>query len=209
MTSGAVQRPVGYRLVVPDGWRRIEAGEEHRERHVARLVAEQFSGVDHLPHVRRRLQDSLLAYVARAWEDGAVELYLSVLRAGPLPLSSSLVVSYLPGPERGTLEEQDHQQMLLSAAREERADRQVTDVRLLTSPEGWAVRRLVDREAPAGGDALGQALGPNPTFGVDWFHPVPGSSGATLLLSFSSPLLPLRADLTALFDTVATTLAWT
>jgi hypothetical protein len=209
VTTVPTERPGGYRLVVPPGWYRIDSDEGRRPRDVHRFVADQFAGTDHLPQVRRQLEASLVDHVAKAAEEGALEMYLSALRVGPVPVSSSLVVSFLPGPGLADEpDEEDLKQMLLLAARQE-AEGVVADARLLTWDDGWAVRRVVHRQAPTGDDDLGQQLGPAPTFGVDWFRPVPGTRGATLLLAFSSPLLPVEEQLTELFDTIAGTLTWT
>jgi hypothetical protein len=187
---------------------RIDAGEDRRARDVARFVRDRFKGTDHLPQVRRRLEESLLAHVERADQEGALELYLSTEQVGGLPLSSSLVVTFLPGPGGAEVADGDLQEMLLAAA-EEAGEDVVVDRRLVTWEGGWAVRRLVERAAPSGDDPLGRELGPAPTFGVEWFRPIPGTGGDSLLLAFSSPLLPVRDALTELFDTVAGSLVWT
>jgi hypothetical protein len=106
------------------------------------------------------------------------------------------------------VDEASHQEMLLRAARTD-PEGVVADARLMTWDDGWAVRRVVHRQAPAGDDDLGRELGPTPTFGVEWYRPIPSGRGATLLLAFSSPLLPLEGELTGLFDTIAATLVWT
>lgn len=209
MTTSPTERPAGYRLVVPPGWHRIDPTEERRLRDVRRIVGEQFAGTDNQPHLRRQIESSLLDHVARAAEDGALEVYLSTLRVGAFPLSGSLVVTLVPRPRvAAELDDADHQEMLLAAARET-ADGVVDDVRLVTWDDGWAVRRVVHRQAPAGDDPLGTELGPAPTFGVEWYRPIPRGDGATLLLAFSSPLIPIEQELTELFDTIAATLVWT
>jgi hypothetical protein len=44
--SGSVAPPNDYRLLLPEGWFRVDIGPELRERSVDALVSRQFEGVD-------------------------------------------------------------------------------------------------------------------------------------------------------------------
>ncbi len=171
--------PVDYELLLPEGWFRIGIEPGSRERSVDALVDRRFDGVDNAPHLKRRLREELLAQAGAAYDQGGIELYLSMQRAGALTVPASLLVTLLP-PGRAS----------------EAADATVVDL-----AAGTALRRR--GRAGADGDG-GEAL---PSVTLDYQLPVPGT-GTQMLLTFSTPLVQIADAMVELFDAVAGSLRW-
>ncbi|MFH8973031.1 hypothetical protein [Streptomyces sp. NPDC017890] len=47
--------PADYRLLMPEGWFRLDIDPERRERSVDALVNRRFEGMDNVPHIKRQL----------------------------------------------------------------------------------------------------------------------------------------------------------
>lgn len=183
MTAPA--RPRDYRLIVPDGWFRVDLTPGAREQAVAALIRRQFRGVDNAPQVKAEARQNLLAVAEDAFRNGGIELYVSLQTAAGFPLSAALVITLTPPPadDRATVSPARLADALAGNGRE---------VTVTELPAGPAVR--VRREDP-------------PVTSVDLHIPVP-ASGAYLLLSFSTPLVPLASALVGMFDAIAGTLRW-
>lgn len=212
---GQEQRPAGYRLVTPKDWVRIPLETGPRERAIGALVDRQFAGQDHLPHLRRGVAEELETQARAAHEAAGVEMYVSAMVLGPVPVTVSLVVSLVPGPESGRVLDEEALEVLAEelVVEPEDADgrRRVegADVRRLPGV-GPALRSTSTTTVPAAPEQVeGFDTGAFDTFGVDWFVPVPHGTGELLLLSYSSPMMPLRESLEGLCDTVTATLVWT
>ncbi|MEU0769127.1 hypothetical protein ACWDN6_18730 [Streptomyces albogriseolus] len=171
--------PVDYELLLPDGWFRIGIEPASRERSVGALVDRRFGGVDDAPHFKRRLRDDLLEQAAAAYDQGGIELYLSMQQAGALTVPASLLVTLLP-PGRVS----------------EAADASVVE---LAAGTAWRRRGCTDA-APDDSEAL-------PSVTLDYQVPVPGT-GTHLLLTFSTPLVQIADAMVELFDAVAGSLRW-
>ncbi|MZF86804.1 hypothetical protein [Streptomyces sp. SID5643] len=194
--------PTDYRLLLPEGWFRVHIGPELRERSVDALVSRQFEGVDNAPHLKRQLRESLLAQAAAAFRDGGIELYLSLQKAGALTIPASLLVTLLPLTGGDQPSAQD-----IAARLSVDEELEVTVVDLSSGP---AVRTLrstgqADRPAPAGVPGSPDETLPSVT--VDYQLPIPGA-GASLLLTFSTPLIQIAEAMVQLFDAVAASLVW-
>lgn len=183
--DGAVS---GYRLVLPDGWFRVDLAPGLRERSVNELVRRQFAGIDNAPHLKAQARRELLAKAEAARAAGGLEMYLSLQQAAGIPLSASLVILLVPPPGTGTVTARD---LARSLAGDER---QATTVEL---PAGQAVRVLRREQSQ---DASESAI-------LELLVPVP-HSGEWLLLAFAAPLGPLVPALTKLFDAIGATLRW-
>ena len=178
-------RPNDYRLILPEGWFRINLEPGTREKAVAALAERQFRGVDDAPHLKAEVREKLLATAQDAFRNGGIELYVSLQTAAGFPLSAALVVTLTPP--------HGHDLVAVSPARlAETLNGDGRQVTLMELPAGQAVR--VRREDP-------------PVTNLDIHIPVPDSS-AYLLLSFSTPLAPLAGALTGMFDAIASTLRW-
>jgi hypothetical protein len=181
--------PGDYRLVLPDGWFGIDLEPGTREKAAAALIERQFRGADNIPHLKAEARDKLLATAADAYRNGGIELYVSLQAAAGLPLPAALVVTLTPP---------------------------AADARVTVTPEILAARLSGDTsgggevtiaELRAGRAVRVRRFDP-PITSLDLHIPVPGSS-AWLLLSFSTPLVPLADALVGLFDAIAGTLRWT
>jgi hypothetical protein len=180
-----MSRPGDYRLILPDGWFRIDLEPGSREKSVAALVERQFHGADNAPHLKREARQKLLATADNAFRSGGIELYVSLQTAAGFPLSAALVVTLTPPHEQDQVMVTPDRlaEILVGSGRQ---------VSIMDLPAGQAVR--VRSEHP-------------PVTNLDIHVPVPGSS-AYLLLSFSTPLAPLAGALVEMFDVIAGTLRW-
>jgi hypothetical protein len=178
-------RPADYRLILPEGWFRIDLEPGSREKSIATLVQRQFRGADDAPHLKQEARQKLLATAHDAFRNGGIELHVSMQTAAGFPLSAALVVTLTPPHE--------HDQVMITPARlAETLTRDGRQVTIMDLPAGQAVR---------------VRNGEPPVTNLDIHIPVPGSS-AYLLLSFSTPLAPLADALVGMFDAIAGTLRW-
>ncbi|MDJ0464423.1 hypothetical protein [Streptomyces sp. H27-C3] len=189
-------RPTDYSLVVPDGWFQLALAPDVRDSGIVALADQQFRGVDNAPHIKKQLMRDLQKKTKEAYKAGGVELYLSTLTIGSLPLASSLLVS-IPSPEEFPRCSDPHELA-------EHLDHDVGDVRVVElAVAGWAVRQRL-REAPDPAAQMGNSL---PTTTLTYYCPIPAST-YWLMLNFSTPLEPLADRMVELFDVVAGTLHW-
>ncbi|MFD3821823.1 hypothetical protein [Streptomyces sp. NPDC058625] len=188
--------PKDYNLVVPDGWFKLSLDPELRDRHIIALAEHQFRGIDHAPLLKDQVMRELRKTAKDAYRAGGLELYLSTLQVGPLPLSSSLLISF---PVPGTMPESSSTQEVAGALSRRGADARVVTL----TAAGRAVREF-RAESASPSTQLGNEL---PTTTVKYYVPVPATD-EWLILSFSTPLDPLAHQMTGLFDAVANTLHW-
>jgi len=184
--------PARLTLVTPEDWYRLPLLEEQRlRRGVAELVDRQFRGKDDRPTLRRELVDALLEQAHRAREGGGVDMYLSDLPIGGVPLALSLVVSLVP--LRADVTDLE----ALAPGFDDGVQATVVEL-----PAGRALRRqrVEARDAPE------LAVTQLDTLLVDYLLPGPGETA--LLLTFSSPLVPVAEALAELFEAVAGTVQW-
>jgi hypothetical protein len=173
--------PRDYAIVLPDTWSQIPLEPGSRERTIRELVARQFAGLGSVPELKAQLRRLLAERAEAAWRIGGIELYLSLMTAGPLPLAASLVIRLLPPPPTGPL----------------------------TAEEVASTRGGVDRPAEIRELRAGAAVFSQPQPGsLDVLVQVP-VSGAWLLLSFATPVEALAEPMLALFTAIAQTLRWT
>ncbi|MEU6176398.1 hypothetical protein [Streptomyces coeruleorubidus] len=195
--------PVDYRLLLPTGWFRLRIDPEGRERSVDALLDRKFEGTDDAPHIKRQLREELLAQATAAFQDGAIELYLSMQQAGPLTIPASLLVTLLPPPSGGLLP--NTADLAASLAADKGAH-----VSIVELSAGRAVRRRVTRgpsDRPVRDGVPVSADPVLPSVALDFQIPVPRTD-AHLLLSFSTPLVQIADPMVELFDAVAGSLTW-
>lgn len=135
-----------------------------------------------------------------AYKVGGIELYLSTLTIGPVPLASSLLIS-VPPPEEWP-ECSDAEELAGHLADGDIGEDGELGVAELEAA-GNAVRHR-RREAPDPAAQMGNTL---PTTTLTYYVPVPAST-QWLMLNFSTPVDPLADRMVELFDTVAGTLHW-
>lgn len=192
----------GYRIVTPVGWDRIPLDESRRGPAVERIVRRQFRGSDSAPHLRAQLARLLSAEASNAAEAGGIDLYVSNLLHGPVPLESTLITSVVPFGAVGSpgLDE------LAAELAAGDAERVVDVCGVADLPAGRAVRRSSVRRA--GSETVeDQRVEAPATFVVEWFVPTP-ECDRLLLLTFSTLLIPIRQAFAELFDAIAASLQW-
>ncbi|MDN3252553.1 hypothetical protein [Streptomyces sp. MA25(2023)] len=195
--------PADYRLLLPEGWFRLDIDPERRERSVDALVNRRFEGMDNVPHIKRQLRQDLLAQATAAFREGGIELYLSLQQAGPLTIPASLLVTFLPASSSGTTTSLEH--VATRLASDGQAEVEVVE---LAAGTAVRVRRATggpDQAPPAG--LPGKAEETLPSLTLDYQLSVPGTE-THLLLTFSTPLVQIADAMVELFDAVAGSLTW-
>ncbi|KOV59955.1 hypothetical protein ADL00_25445 [Streptomyces sp. AS58] len=190
------ETPQDYNLVIPDGWFKVSLDPEDRDRSISALAEQQFLGVDHAPHLKERVARQLQKTAKDAYRTGGMELYLSTLRVGSLPLSSALLIS-LPMP--GAMPRSSTVHDVADLLQQRGADVTVTQLPFA----GTAVREL-KTESGIPSIQLGNELS---TTKATYYVQVPASD-EWLVMTFSTPLDPLAEQMVGLFDAVARTLHW-
>lgn len=180
--------PADYRIAVPDSWFCVLLEPGQREQAVARLADQQLKNT---PKLRRQLRAQLERHAEAAYQAGGIELYLSLMRSGPVTVPASLLITLVPPPARGP-----------------------NDAKTLASVLGSRdpKQQIAEVKHPAG-PAL-QAIPNAPGLTLNEYIQVPGS-GAWLRLSFATPLASpaspvtgLAGPMRTLFETIAATLRW-
>jgi hypothetical protein len=181
--------PRDYRIALPDGWHRIPLEHGKRERAISDLIGQQFAGLDNLPRLKSRLRQHLADQAEAAWRVGGIELYLSLMSAGPIPLAASLVITLVSPPPGGPVQPHALAAVCVSPGR-------TAEQRKLPAGSAIFVRgRLADVSAET-----------RPT-NLEVHVQVPGS-GAWLLLSFATPVEQLAEPMLTLFEAIVATLRW-
>ncbi|WP_105975577.1 hypothetical protein [Streptomyces geranii] len=199
--------PADYQLLLPEGWFRVHIDPERRDRSVDALVERQFNGIDNAPQIKAQVRQELIDQATKAFEEGGVELYLSLQQAGPLTVPASLLIALGLPPQGGRLPALDDIAGRLAA--EGNAGREVSVVELAAGP-ALRVREEYDpaRDRPPTAEAQKEADYALPSVTLDYQVQVPGAE-ALLLLTFSTPLVQIADAMVDLFDAVAGSLSWT
>jgi hypothetical protein len=193
-SPGRTTPPRDYRIAVPEGWERIVLEPEAWEVQIAAIVEKQFKGVDNAPHLKAQLRDELRAQAEKGRVSGGLELYLSLMQVGNVPLPGGFLVSLIPPRDTPPPPLEDLAVALAADG---------ADVRLVDLPAG---RALVTRawEQPDPERQLGNT---SPVFHMSVQVAVPNTT-AFLLMSFSTPMAQLAEALADLFASIASTLRW-
>ncbi|MFD8815680.1 hypothetical protein ACFV23_30385 [Streptomyces sp. NPDC059627] len=188
LTDGELVPPADYGLVVPDGWFRIPLEPDGWKGPIRALTERVFDGRDDAVLLKREFSKALLARAEEGYENGGVELYISTTSIGPVPLSSSLLVTVVPPEQDFRLDARGRSQ-------------QIATVELpFVGPA--TMRRT--RTVPDADDSSGDQL---PVTVVDYAVGVPGTE-AVLLLTFSTPLDMFADAMVDLFEAVTKSLHW-
>ncbi|MFE7974659.1 hypothetical protein [Streptomyces shenzhenensis] len=193
--------PKDYNVVVPDGWFQLPLDPNDRDRGIAVLTERMFRGVDNAPHLKQQFMRDLQRKAKDAYNVGGTELYLSTMTVGPVPLSSSLLIS-VPEPDEWPHTSDAEELAEHLAGQDLREDGELGVAELAAA--GKAVRHRY-REAADPAAQMGNTL---PTTTVAYYVPIP-TTMRWLILNFSTPVDPLADRMVELFDTVADTLHWT
>ncbi|MEU5598126.1 hypothetical protein [Streptomyces sp. NPDC020298] len=182
--------PSDYGLIVPDGWFRVTLEPDEWKRSIRALVEKTFEGQDDAVTLKRELKRALRARAEEAYGNGGVEFYVSTTSIGPLPLSSSLLVTIVPAG----------QDLGLAVSAQVRTQ-QVDEIMLpFVGPATRRRRRMVPQSDDSSGNQLPVTL-------VDYAVRVP-QTNAFLLLTFSTSLDPFAEAMVELFEAVAKSLHW-
>jgi hypothetical protein len=172
--------PRDYAITVPDSWALIPLEPGVREKAISALIRRQFAGTPGAAGVKAALRRHLTDLAEAAWQTGGIEFYLSLMKAGPLPIPASLLITLIPPPPTGPV---PVEAMTVEAKKRDRS------AQIIRAAAGTVVRAQTSATD------------------LSFYFPVPGS-GAWLLLAFSGPDGPLSPVMAELFDAIAATLRW-
>jgi hypothetical protein len=172
--------PRDYAITVPGSWALIPLKPGDREKAIGALIRRQFADVPGAAGVKAALRRHLTDLAEAAWQAGGIEFYLSLMKAGPVPLAASLLVTLIPPSPSGPVPAQ---------AIAEEAKKRDRSARIIQMPAGTCVRAETSATS------------------LSFYFLVPGS-GAWLLLAFSGPDGPLGPAMLELFEAIAGTLRW-
>lgn len=208
MTDGT-QRPGGYTIVLPPGWRRIplRGGAASTDKAVRKAVSETLRTLprevprDRLAAFRAESEGRLLRMAEKVRQQGGVDLYLPVQAMRGIPISASFVVSE---GSLGSAEPVEPAQLVTYLATDGSSGE-----RTLATVDG-AVSLRVEHVAEPEPEAEVQAR----TRRVDYIVSVPGEPNRWLIAAFSTlddgdPGDRLASLLTQLFDAMMSTFRWT
>lgn len=176
-------------VVLPADWHVVDlATDATRHAGVTALVDAQLPRRDDLASVRRRLRRDVEEQARRAAQAGGRFSAFMLDTVGPLPLPAVLTAYRTPG----SLATDDDLRALADVLAERLGP--AGTVEAGTGPLGPVLRSVSLR--PAGDEDT-----PDLLVGEYWSDPDDGAG--LLLLSFSTPLVPLRDAMLDLFDTIA------
>lgn len=219
---------VPYRLVVPAAWTRLPMDPTGMRDAARAMLLRRYGSLprDETAKLRREVEQDLVALTRRAGSEYARMLLVLALEVSRRPITASCLVSLLPQAVRGEPALQALAVELsdgagTSVVEQLGSNRGVVVVRdevhaLPQAPQDVDVSALAERyaqsiglgETPAEPGTPGsQPWTPGTTRHVDVHLPVPDSP-RVLLLSFSTPLVPLFEPLTELFLMMAATVQW-
>jgi hypothetical protein len=193
---------VGFSLSVPDSWFEIDLRPATRNPAVATLVDTRVSGIPELRRHRTAITRQLRRQVRAAAEGGAVYCACMVEPTDEGPIPASLTVTIAPGPLAGRGAEARFDALLASLTTKEAASEDDTwaEVSTVEIPGVGVCARthgVEDVELPDHGGLLRVVL-------MQTFIPVPGRN-RVVIVSASSPVLPLAAGWFDVFDAITGT----
>jgi hypothetical protein len=217
-----------YRLVVPAAWTRLPMDPVGMRDAARAMLLRRFGALprDETATLRREVEQELVALTRRAGSEYTRMLLVLALEVSRRPITASCLVSLLPRavPDETALQAlavELSEGSAISAVEDFGTNRGVVVVRdqvmpMSPVPDGVDVAALAElyadaiglREtASAAGELGAEPWAPGATRHVDVHLPVPDVP-RLLLLSFSTPLVPLFEPLTELFLMMATTVQW-
>jgi len=197
-SSGATTEVQDFRLAVPANWLTVDLDARTSRRSIARLVEERAGSHPETAESRRQLTQMLQTAAEDAIEQGAVYAAILSTVIAERPVSASLICTVTTSPEPVEVD-----QVASELRRPHTSPSVPLEVEVVDLPVGRAVRtrgrRIGEMPAPVLRRVEVESL--------QYFVPVPGAK-RLLLLSFSTPNLPIADALVELFDAIAATLRW-
>lgn len=202
MTGPLLPGGLGFSLAVPSAWWELDVAPGTRESSLQALIEQQVRDVPELREHRTALARLLREQAGSAWDAGAsyTAVFVEPTDEGPVTASAVVLVVPAPVPTDG----RDRLALVMEpfvATPPAGDDGPWRSVEVLEVPgAGRAARTwgVDDVELPDGAGVLRTVL-------MQTFVPLPGVD-RVLVLTCSSPVLPLAEDLLDLFDAISGTL---
>lgn len=185
----------GWTLLLPPGWATLPTGEAEGRVAVRRLTDRMLKGRprDELIQLRIDLEQTLLAQLARARQQGATAFHVLVEPVRGLPVSASLVVSELTVTDDPALGE--------ALGRMFGTGDGIVESAATTLGELSAVRRVRRHQ-----DAIEGDVDQTPFWHTNVDYVIDTAPGTLLMLNFATSTDPVAEQLVFLFDAIAGTL---
>jgi hypothetical protein len=203
MTGPAVaglEGRLGFALTVPESWFEIDVDPATRDDSIRRLVEDRVRGNDAMWKARHGVTRILRQEARKAWESGAAYAACMVHATDEGPITASVVISLVRGPVGATAEGDPSSFMaerLVSVPRKPDDDL-FTAVTTVEIPEvGHCARSYGVEDVQVDSGFIRTAF-------MQTFVPVPGAN-KVFIVSASSPVVALAAELHDLFDAVTGT----
>ena len=200
--AAGLEGRLGFSITVPDSWFEIDVQPATRDESIRRLVEDRVRGNQPMWDARRGIIRLLRQQARQAWETGATYCACMVTPTDDGPITASVVVSLVRGPV-GATEHGDPTGFLVD---------QLTAVP--RGDEGDVFTSVTTADIPGVGPCA-RSYGIEDVEvdgGAGWIRtvfmqtmvPTPGFN-KVFLISCSSPVIPLAAELHDLFDAVTGT----
>lgn len=201
MTGPAVaglEGRLGFSLTVPESWFELDVAPATRDDSIRRLVEERVRGHQEMWQSRHGIARILRDEAAKAWETGATYAACMVQPTDDGPITASVVVSLVRGPV-GATAEGDPTGALLDrlAPVPPTDDGRFTSVATVEVDGVRGARSYGIEDVEVRGGYVRTVF-------MQTMLPVPGMN-KVFLISASSPVVPLAAELHDLFDAVTGT----
>ncbi len=203
MTGPAVaglEGKVGFSLTVPESWFELDVHPATRDDSIRRLVEERVRGNDAMWEARHGVTRILRQEARKAWDAGAAYSACMVHPTDDGPITASVVVSLVRGPVGATADGDPTGFVAerLTVVPKKDDDDLFTSVTTVEIPDAGHCARSY------GVEDLQVDSGFIRTAFMQTFVPVPGAN-KVFIVSASSPVVALAAELHDLFDAVTGT----
>ncbi|MGH2719944.1 MAG: hypothetical protein ACRDJU_15395 [Actinomycetota bacterium] len=201
MSEQAIRRPSGFWIALPEGWVGLDVDPATAAPALSQAL-DLAAARDPSVTQHRAATEQLLAELLDAARRAGVRFIACYLRVfeHTLPVQASLTVSI-----NDVGQSSDPANILNGLEADQRWGKRLATA-IVDLPAGKAVRRAGLKRSPPPGQPGAQ---PVELLSREFFVPLPGAAEEIAVVSFASPTLVLSDDLNRLFDSMASTFAFT
>ncbi len=198
--AAGLEGRLGFSLTVPESWFEIDVDPATRDDNIRRLVEDRVRGNDAMWEARHGVTRILRQEARKAWEAGAAYAACMVAATDEGPITASVVISLVRGPVGATADGDPTSFVAerLTSVPKKPDDDVFMSVTTVEIPEvGHCARSYGVEDVQVDSGFIRTAF-------MQTFVPVPGVN-KVFIVSASSPVVALAAELHDLFDAVTGT----